>query len=326
MFTRMKDRATNLGDWWIMGVLLLIIIVFSLINSNFLSVSNWVNTSTFMTDILLLALAETLVILTGGIDLSVGAIMGLSHILTAMVLEYGQAQNINPTITITIAIFVGLLSGVVVGVLNGILITKLRITPLIATLGMAGVCTGLTFILSGGVGIVNLPPVIGTIGNHVFFNLISFSLLIAGIMVIFISVLLNKTRFGRYTYAIGSNKEAALRSGVNVDLHLIKIYALSGLLCAIAGILLVMRFVNGSPMTGSNMELNAIAAVVIGGTSLYGGVGRVSGSVAGSAITAVMITGLVLAQVSPYWQTVAIGGIIILAVYIDQTRKKSQPM
>ncbi|MGG3493151.1 ABC transporter permease, partial [Brevibacillus choshinensis] len=126
----------------------------------------------------------------------------------------------------------------------------------------------------------------------------------------------------RYTYAIGSNVESARRAGINVSAHLTKVYMLSGFLASLAGIIIVMRFVNGSPLTGSHTELNAIAAVVIGGTSLFGGRGSISGTVVGAAIISVLLTGLVLGHVQPYWQIVAIGAIIILAVYIDQFRNR----
>jgi ribose transport system permease protein len=319
---RQRLRIADIGEFWILGFLVFLIIIFTIVNPKFFTLTNFVNTTTFMTDTLLLALAETMIIITAGIDLSVGALMGLSHIVTALILQYGEINGISPGVLIPIGILGGLATGVLVGFINGVLITKMRIAPFITTLGMMGVCTGLTFIISKGTGITNLPVVIGTIGNYVFANVLSFSVIVTFIIAILIYLLLDKTRFGRYTYAIGSNLESAKRAGINVDRHLIKLYSLSGLLSAVAGVILVMRFVNGSPLTGSHMELNGIAAVVIGGTSLFGGRGTVIGSVIGACITAVLVTGLVLAQVQSYWQIVAIGVIIILAVYVDQIRHK----
>ncbi len=314
----------KMGDLWILAVLLVMIAVFSIINPVFLTVDNWINTTTFMTDNLLLALAETIVILTAGIDLSVGANMGLSSIVCALILEYGMETGMSPALSIPLSIIGGLLTGSVVGLINGWVITKGRISPFIATLGMLGVCTGLTFIVSNGTSITNLPPEVGEIGNYVIGGVISFSVLITLIVTICIYLMLNQTRFGRHTYAIGSNMESAKRAGINVDKHLTKVYTLSGFLAALAGIIVTMRFVNGSPLTGSHTELNAIAAVVIGGTSLFGGRGTVGGTVIGSGIIAVLLTGLVLAHVQVYWQIVAIGAIIVLAVYMDQLRNKNK--
>ncbi len=311
------------GDLWILAVLLVLILIFSIINPVFFSVANWVNTSTFMTDTLLLGLAETAVILTAGIDLSVGANMGLSSMVFALILQYGENHGISMGIMMPLGIVGGLATGTAVGICNGWMITKWRITPFIATLGMLGICTGLTFIIGEGTSVVNLPIEMGDVGNYVMGGFLSFSVMLTLLGVIGIYLLLSRTRFGRYTYAIGSNSEAAKRAGINVDWHLIKVYALSGVLCAVAGIIIVTRFVNASPLTGSHQELNAIAAVVIGGTSLFGGRGSVWGTVIGAAIIAALLTGLVLAHVQSYWQIVAIGGIIIMAVFVDQWRNKT---
>lgn len=314
----------RIEDFWIFGVLVLLIVIFGIINPVFFSVDNWNNTSTFMTDTLLLALAETVVILTAGIDLSVGANMGLSSIVFALILEYGMDHGISHWVTIPLGIAGGLLTGVLVGFINGFLITRWKITPFISTLGMLGVCTGMTFIVCNGTSVTNLPSELGTAGNYIILGFVSFSVLITALAVAWICILLTKTRFGRYTYAIGSNVEAASRAGINVNSHLTKVYVLSGFLAALAGIIIVMRFVNGSPLTGSHTELNAVAAVVIGGTSLFGGRGSIWGSVVGAAIIAVLMTGLVLAHVQVYWQIVAVGAIIVLAVYVDQLRNKSK--
>lgn len=318
-----KLLLQEIGDWWITTVLVFLILIFSLINPVFFSLQNWVNTSTFMTDTLLLALGETVVIITAGIDLSVGANMGLSSIVFALILQYGMETGMNTWLSVTLGVIGALAAGTFIGYANGFLITRWRITPFIATLGMLGMCTGLTFIICNGTSVTNLPNEIGTVGNYVFGGFLSFSVFVVVIVVAWVAILLGKTRFGRYTYAIGSNMESASRAGINVNWHLIKVYVLAGFLAALAGIILVMRFVNGSPLTGSHTELNAIAAVVIGGTSLFGGRGSVWGSVIGAGIIAVLLTGLVLAHVQSYWQIVAVGGIIVLAVYVDQWRQKS---
>ncbi|KIL42176.1 ATPase [Gordoniibacillus kamchatkensis] len=319
-----RSVKQRLGDFWIFGVLVLLILIFGIINPVFFTVDNWNNTSTFMTDTLLLALAETVVILTAGIDLSVGANMGLSSIVFSLILQYGMEHGISPALSIPLGVLGGLVTGVLVGLVNGFLITRWKITPFISTLGMLGVCTGLTFIVCNGTSVTNLPAELGTIGNYIIFGFISFSVLVTALAVVWIYTVLTKTRFGRYTYAIGSNAEAASRAGINVNKHLTKVYVLSGFLAALAGIIIVMRFVNGSPLTGSHTELNAVAAVVIGGTSLFGGRGSIWGSVVGAAIIAVLLTGLVLAHVQAYWQIVAVGAIIVLAVYVDQLRNRNR--
>lgn len=321
---RFPSLSQGLGDFWIFGVLVTLILVFGIINPVFFTIENWNNTSTFMTDTLLLALGETLVILTAGIDLSVGAIMGLSSMVFALILEYGMNQGMRLGVSIPLGIIGGLGTGLFIGFLNGLLITRLKITPFIATLGMLGICTGLTFIISNGSSVTKIPDQLGVVGNQIFFGFISFSVLVSAIVFGLMYTLLSKTRFGRYTYAIGSNVESASRAGINVNRHLIKVYMISGLLASIAGIIIVMRFVNGSPLTGSHTELNAIAAVVIGGISLFGGRGKITGTLVGAAIISVLLTGLVLAHVQAYWQIVAIGAIIILAVYIDQLRNRNK--
>jgi ribose transport system permease protein len=181
---------------------------------------------------------------------------------------------------------------------------------------------GLTFICSNGSDIIGLPRQMGDLGNIVFFKVIGFSALISWIVAIIGGIVLSKTRFGTHTYSIGSNREASVRAGINAKKHLTKIYMIAGLVAAISGILIILRFDTASPQTGENIQLNSVAAVAIGGASLFGGIGKMLGSVIGAAIISVLITGLVLINVVPYWQQVAIGVIIIGAVYIDQIRQK----
>ncbi|MGG3493263.1 ABC transporter permease, partial [Brevibacillus choshinensis] len=198
---RTQTFLHRLSDYWIFGVLVLLILVFSIINPVFMSITNWINTSTFMTDTLLLALGQTVVILTAGIDLSVGAAMGLSSMVFALILEYGMNNGLSQWVSIPLGIVGGMATGLTIGLVNGLLITRWNITPFIATLGMLGVCTGLTFIISNGTSVTTLPEDIGVIGNHIFLGFISFSVLVAGLGVVWIYMLLGKTRFGRYTYA-----------------------------------------------------------------------------------------------------------------------------
>ena len=319
---RAKSRRwlNRLGDFWTLGILVIILAVFGILQPSFLSVSNWFNTTTYMTETLLLAIGETYVIITAGIDLSVGAVEGLAGIVAALVMVALEPQG--ATLAMVAGTLAGMLTGALFGFLNGWVITAMKVTPFIVTLGTMGIATGLTFILSGGTDVVNLPNQLSNIGNATVLGVFSFPTFVTVLCLIAAGVVLYQTRFGRYVYAIGSNAEAARRAGVPVSRNLIKVYTVSGAIAALSGILLLTRFATGSPLTGANDELNAIAAVVIGGTSLFGGRGTIVGTLIGAAIISVLITGLVILSVQPYWQTVAIGVIIIIAVWIDQFRHR----
>ncbi len=319
---RAKSRRwlNRLGDFWTLGILVIILAVFGILQPSFLSVSNWFNTTTYMTETLLLAIGETYVIITAGIDLSVGAVEGLAGIVAALVMVALEPRG--ATLAMVAGTLAGMLTGALFGFLNGWIITAMKVTPFIVTLGTMGIATGLTFILSGGTDVVNLPNQLSNIGNATVLGVFSFPTFVTVLCLIAAGVVLYQTRFGRYVYAIGSNAEAARRAGVPVSRNLIKVYTVSGAIAALSGILLLTRFATGSPLTGANDELNAIAAVVIGGTSLFGGRGTIVGTLIGAAIISVLITGLVILSVQPYWQTVAIGVIIIIAVWIDQFRHR----
>lgn len=320
------DTKTSLmnriGDYWTLGVLILIVIIFGAIEPNFLSRSNWLSTTTYMTETILLAISETYVIITAGIDLSVGATEGLAGVVSALLMLKTHAAG--SVISMTIGIVGGLLVGLIVGLINGVVITKMKITPFIVTLGTMGIATGVTFILSGGTDVTGLPTSLSNIGNSELLGWFTFPVLVTAVVLILAGIWLSKTRFGRYTYAVGSNNEAARRTGIRVDRHLIRVYALGGLIAALSGVLLLTRFSTASPLTGNNTELNAVAAVVIGGTSLFGGRGKMFGTLIGAAIISVLITGLVILNVQPYWQMVAIGVIIILSVWFDQLRHRAK--
>ncbi len=311
----------NLSNYWTLGILVLIITIFGVIEPRFLSRSNWLSTTTYMTETMLLAISETFVIITAGIDLSVGATEGLAGVVAALVIL--KTLAIGTTLSLILGVISGLLVGMVVGLVNGLVITKMKITPFIVTLGTMGIATGLTFIFSGGTDVVGLPASLNEIGNSIIAGWLSFPVTITIIVLILAGIWLSKTRFGQYTYAIGSNAEASRRAGIRVDNHLIKVYMLGGLIASLSGVLLLTRFATASPLTGANSELNAIAAVVIGGTSLFGGRGTMFGSLVGAGIISVLVTGLVIVNVLPYWQVVAIGVIIILAVWFDQLHHRS---
>lgn len=307
---------------WMIWILLLLVVVFSVAAPGFLSQQNFRSTTMYASDTLLLAVGETLVILTGGIDLSVGATLGLAGMVSSYAMQVLLGHGMPSLEVMLVGIGAGLLVGLIMGTLNGFIITRLKVTPFIATLGTMGMATGLTFIITNGADVTNIPPMMNAIGSTYLGGWFPVPFLAAVGAAVLAHWFLKRTRFGMRTYAIGSNSEGTRVSGVDIQSHLLKIYILSGLIASVAGVLVVARLMTGSPLEGSNDELNAIAAVVIGGASLFGGRGRILGSFVGGLVIAVLVTGLVIAGVQPYWQQVAIGATIIVAVFIDQQQHK----
>jgi ribose transport system permease protein len=323
-------------------ILLLIVAIFALLEgTSFLSLRNFNEIVIDSSQLLVLSVGMTFVIITAGIDLSVGSILILSSVVAAQVMIRfsGTPEQIaafefpNQHIGIPVGLAAGVLTGLICGVLNGLLITKLQMPPFIVTLGMLGMALGLGQLLSGGTSVPNVPPAVQTdIGLH---QIIGFDVggqrirmtppvAIAFVIAAIAAIVLNRTRFGRYTYAIGSNAAASRRAGIDVDRHLIKVYGLSGFLAGVAGAMDLLRF--GTASVGSHQadNLAAISAAVIGGTSLFGGIGTIGGSVVGAFIPTVLRNGLVIARVQPFWQNVAIGAVLILAVYLDQRRRRAE--
>ncbi|MBS4207982.1 ABC transporter permease [Bacillus sp. FJAT-50079] len=300
------------------GSLLVLIIFFSLASSSFLQYNNLIGILLSTAVIGILALGATFVIITGGIDLSVGTVMTLSSVMTGVfVVQAGTP--------IWIGIIGGVLTGAACGFLCGIAIAKLNIPPFIATLAMMMVAKGLALVISGAAPIY--------FSDHPAFTKISLGSIIPGInvpnailiffiMAIIGGVILSKTILGRYNFAIGSNEEATKLSGVNVNFWKITIYTLAGAFTGIAGVLMASRLNSAQPALGQGYELEAIAAVVIGGTSLSGGKGTIVGTVIGALIMSVLTNGLRIMSIPQEWQTVVVGLVIILAVYADMLRKK----
>lgn len=314
-------------DLWIGGVLIALIIGFSIDAPVFLSRANWLNTSATAIEVLLLAVGQTFVICTGGIDLSVGAILGFSGMVGAWVMTHaftvGAAGGGHP-IVVLVGIVVTLAAAAAVGVLNGALVAFADIPPFVVTLGTLGVAAGLGFLLNNGQEISTIPASLTRLGNTNLGGWIPVPVAVAVVLTVVCGLLLAKTRFGAYSLAVGDSREAVVRAGIADRRHLLKVYALSGTLAGVAGVLVMARLGAGSPTSGANDELNAIAAVVIGGASLFGGRGTIVGSVIGTSIIAVLLTGLVIINVPPFWQEVVVGAVLILAVYIDQLRTKKR--
>ncbi|MFL5825932.1 MAG: ABC transporter permease [Thermoleophilaceae bacterium] len=317
------QRFVTGSSTWIGLILVGLIVVFSALQyTSFVSASNARNIATDAAVLLVLAVGMTYVIITAGIDLSIGAVLVFSGVVSARLMNSVGGNNWG---TILIGLAAALAAGFAWGVLNGFLVAKAKIPALIVTLGTLGMSLGAALLITGGVDERSVPTkLIDTIGTGRLGNQIPYLVIIAFAVAIVFGIVLAATRFGRNTYAIGSNEEAARRAGIAVDRHLIKIYALSGVLAGLAGFMNVARFAT-TTIGGHNTDnLQAIAAVVIGGTSLFGGVGTVLGSVFGVFIPAVLQNGFVIIGVQPFWQQVAVGAVLIGAVYLDQLRRRSQ--
>lgn len=309
-------------DLWIGGVLLALVVGFAVDSPYFLTRANWLNTSSTAVEVLLLAVGETFVICAGGIDLSVGAVLGFTGTAGAWVMAHGFAGATGAAVGAVSAGFaVAIVLGALFGLLNGFLVAWAGVPPFVVTLGTLGIATGFSYLLNNGQEIAAIGSVV-TFGNTNLGGWIPVPVLITAVIALWCGLLLARTRFGAYTLSIGDNREAVVRAGVNDRRYLLEIYALSGLLAGVAGVLVMARLGAGSPASGATDNLNAIAAVVIGGASLFGGRGTVIGSVIGTAIISVLLTGLVLINVQPFWQEVVVGIVLIAAVYIDQLRTR----
>ena len=269
--------------------------------------------------LLVVATGLTYVVITAGIDLSVGSVLVFASVVSARAMNAVGGDNWG---VIIVGILVGLLAGVGWGILNGFLVTKAKIPSFIVTLGTLGMALGAALLITGGVDERDVPfKLVETIGTGRLFGQIPWLVVIAAVVALVFGIILAQTRFGRYTYAIGSNEEGVRRTGVNVDRHLIKVYALCGALAGLAGALSLARFGTTSIAGNTTLNLDAIAAIVIGGTSLFGGVGTILGTVVGVFIPAVLRNGFVIVGVQPFWQQVAVGAVLIIAVYLDQLRR-----
>ncbi|MFN8379126.1 MAG: ABC transporter permease [Anaerolineae bacterium] len=314
---------------------------------NFLSLRNSQNILMAITPVLLMGLGQTFVIIAAGIDLSVGWVMGLASVVSALVTVDMIARGVSEPAAILIGFGAGLIAALIPGFINGLIIARLRIPAFIVTLGMSFVARGVAFLLSGGNVVGGQPPGMRLFGNEAplyfiwgpngglfFFNkpdvtgealqqmdrIFQWPVVVTAIVVGIAIFVLHRTQFGRHTYAVGGNREASLRAGVPVDRHTIKLYMLSALTAGMAGVLHTARFSGGSSIAGEPLLLSSIAAVIIGGVSMFGGHGSVVGTIIGALIIAVLTTGLVMLNVQPFWQYIVIGIVVILAVLIDQVR------
>ncbi|MFA9188266.1 ribose ABC transporter permease [Flavobacterium sp. FBOR7N2.3] len=273
-----------------------------------------------------ISVGMTLVVLMAGIDLSVGSILGLTAAICAGLLKNGlvfESLDLFIGFTVLGAILAAMLIGMALGLFNGWVITKFSIPPFVATLAMLTIARGLTMLYTEGIPISNLGPKFEFIGSGWILG-IPVPVWISLIMVLIVVFLTNKTTFGRYIYAIGGNEKAAFLSGISINKIKLAVYGIAGMMAAVGGILVTSRLNSAQPNAGMSYELDSIAAVVIGGTSLSGGVGTVTGTVIGAIIIGVLNNGLVLLNVSPFWQQVVKGIVILLAVIIDKMNQKNK--
>ncbi len=293
--------------------LLIMAVALSILSPHFLTVNNLFAIGLQMAVIAIMAIGQMMIIVSAGIDLSVGSVMALAGVISTMLIVAG--------VPIWLGVVVGTLVGGIAGLINGLMIAYGFIPPFIATLGMMGIARGAALLLTGGVPIFGLPKAFNYLGGGRLVGLVPIPVVILVILAVIGHFVLTRTRFGRYVFALGSNAEATRLSGINVRRMLTRIYTYAGLLYGFAGVLMASRLSTGQPTAGTGYELDVIAACVIGGASLSGGEGTVLGAIIGALIMGVLRNGCNLLDISAFWQQIAIGGIIVVAVFADQYRK-----
>ncbi|GIK38592.1 MAG: sugar ABC transporter permease [Chloroflexota bacterium] len=342
-----RRAVQTIGQAWAWLFLIILIVFFSLTGEGFLSAFNLQSILANMAIVLIMALGQTFVILSSGIDLSTGFVMGMASVVGAVVMS-SLAQTMPVPLAIIIGMVAALVSGLIAGLVNGLIIARLNVPPFIATLGMFSIARGIGFVLSGGMpqpisiqnlgqlgngyllyyhpqfGVTFLNQPAGLAGNQLreVLGILPHPVTLSIILVVGCYWVLSRTKFGLYTYAIGGNKEASLRAGIPVQRHTINIYMLSAGMAAIAGLVYNVRFTNGAANAGEALLITSIAAVVIGGASMFGGEGTIIGTLIGSLIIAVITNGFVILGINAFWQFIAVGVVIILAVLIDQAKSR----
>lgn len=314
-------RLLGIQSFQIMLVLVVIYLIFTALAPQ--TFPGWVNMRQVVQNVSILAIlgiGMTYVIITSGIDLSIGSVLVFSGVIAAKAMTALGGDGWQTAIVGTV---LSIACGAAWGILNGVMITRAKVPPLIVTLGTLGAALGLAQVITKGIDIRDVPSVLqDTVGyGNLPGTTIPTISVIALVFLVVFGIILHKTRFGLYTYAVGSNEESALRVGVKVDRQLIMVYGLSGALAGVAGILSLAQYSTTAIAGQSTTNLNVIAAVVIGGTSLFGGLGTIFGTIIGLFIPAMLQNGFVIIGVQPFWQQVAVGAVLIAAVFIDQRRR-----
>jgi ribose transport system permease protein len=315
LWSRFK-RLFSFREAGILFVLIALCVILSIVAPRFLTLRNVTNVVRQFSVIAIMSVGMTYVIITAGIDLSVGSIIALSGCMTAWFLVEGYP--------IWLSVLIGLALGALTGIVNGLLIVRVRLAPFIATLGTMGIARGVVLALTMGYPIQPFPEAFEIIGRG-YLGPIPIPVVIMTVVVIAGHIFLGRTTIGRYIYYVGSNPTAARLSGLNVGRILILVYTVAGFLSGLAAVVLVSRLTSAQSNMGTGWELDAIAAVVIGGTSLAGGEGSVLGSLIGAALMGVIKNALILLGVNVYWQSVVIGIVIVLAVALDAWRQSRRP-
>jgi len=309
------ERITGFREFNVVLAVVILSVILSAKSTAFFTTANIFSVMRAFSMVAIMAIGETMVILTGGIDLAVGSTMGLSGLVTALLIQGGHP--VGP------AVVAGLLTGLAVGLANGLMITSLRLPPFIATLGTMSIGRGLMYWITHGwsVTIPQEQSAFLFLGQG-YVGRVPVPVIVMFALVAITGVFLSRTFLGRYIYAVGGNEEAARFSGIRVSLVKILVYMLSGVCCAVAGLILLARMVSAQPMAGLGIELYVIAAAAIGGTSLMGGEGTVLGSLMGAALMGILQNGMVLVGIDTYAQQAVVGIVIVLAVMLDQWRKR----
>jgi ribose transport system permease protein len=318
--TKDKNYLEHLRRFQSVLALALMVLALALTTDNFLTVDNSLNVLRQICANLCLSIGMTIIILSGGIDLSVGALLAFSGAVAAGLLKSGitiPGTNVFIEITTSGAILAGIGVGTALGWFNGFVITRFKLPSFVATLGMLSIARGLTMLWTGGFPITSLGNNFDFMGSGHVLGIPMPVLISAGLVAVFI-LLMKRTRFGRNVYAVGGNERAATLSGLNVNRIKLMVYMAGGALSGVAGLLVTARLDSATPNAGLGYELDSIAAVVIGGTSLNGGRGTIMGTVLGCLIIGVLNNGLVLLEVSPFWQQVIKGLVILIAVAVDK--------
>jgi len=311
------------------GLLLILLVLSAFLTwqtDTFLTSRNLFNNLLFFSWIAIAAFGETMVVITAGIDLSVGSVMAFAGFAAAWILTFAPiAERLTETPLVILAVVGGLFAGVLVGLVNGILITRFRLPPFIATLGTLSIARGITFGVTGGWPIRELPnsfQQIGQLNVSIAIWEVPLPVIIMLGVALLCGLFLGETVSGRHIYAVGGNEEAVRVSGANPKRVKMLVYTLGGFLAGLAGLIMTARLGVAAPDAARGYELDIIAAVVIGGTSLFGGEGTILGTLIGAAILQVLRNGLVLLGFPAYWQPAAVGAVIILAVIFDYWRKE----
>lgn len=318
-----ENIALYVRSYALMGIFLLMCIAFAIASPTFLTMSNIIGVFRQISTNGILAIGMTLVIITGGIDLSIGPLAAIAGVVSAMILEK------YPDLLLP-ALLSGIIAAAVMSMWTGFLVAKMRIAPFIASLSTMSIAKGIALLIADGVPHTISNAAYIKIGNGYLWDpnktgglSIPTPVLVIFIVAVVIWIVLNKTKYGRHIYAVGGNENAAIASGINAARVKFCTYVLNGLLCGIAGIVLAGRITSGQPTAAAGYEMDAITAVIVGGTSMTGGVGKIGGTIIGALIIGVLNNGLILMGVSSYYQQIIKGIIIAVAVLLDMKTKKN---